>query len=75
VWDESGGCAVRSGCDVRAELAGGIVIVLGIILLVVGYLLGIPILWTLGIILVVVGVILVLLGSVGRPIGGRRHYW
>ncbi|MGH3770230.1 MAG: DUF6131 family protein [Pseudonocardiaceae bacterium] len=50
-------------------------IVLGIILLVVGYLLGISILVTLGIILVVVGVILVLLGSVGRPIGGRRHYW
>lgn len=50
-------------------------IVLGIILLIVGYLLGISILWTLGIILVVVGVILVLLGSVGHPIGGRRHYW
>ncbi|MGH3721650.1 MAG: DUF6131 family protein [Pseudonocardiaceae bacterium] len=50
-------------------------IVLGIILLVAGYLLGISILVTLGIILVVVGVILVLLGSVGRPIGGRRHYW
>jgi hypothetical protein len=53
----------------------GHVIVLGIILLIVGYLLGISILWTLGIILVVVGVILVLLGSVGHPIGGRRHYW
>jgi hypothetical protein len=51
------------------------VIVLGVILLVVGYLLGISILVTLGIILVVVGVVLVLLGSVGRPIGGRRHYW
>lgn len=53
----------------------GLVIVLGIVLLIVGYLLGISILWTLGIILVVVGVILVLLGSVGHPIGGRRHYW
>jgi hypothetical protein len=51
------------------------VIVLGVILLVVGYLLGIPILWTIGIILVVVGVILLLLGSVGRGIGGRRHYY
>ena len=39
-------------------------IVLGIILLVVGFLLGIGILWTLGIILVVVGVILELLGAV-----------
>lgn len=67
-------CGVRSA-EVQAELAGGIVIVLGIILLVVGYLLGIPILWTLGIILVVVGVILVLLGSAGHAIGGRRHYY
>ncbi|HEY3691703.1 MAG: hypothetical protein QOH09_1759 [Pseudonocardiales bacterium] len=50
-------------------------IVLGIILLVVGWLVGIPILVTLGIILIVVGVILELLGAVGRPIGGRRHYY
>lgn len=50
-------------------------IVLGIILLVAGFLLTIPILWTLGIILVVVGVILMLLGSVGHAIGGRRHYY
>jgi Family of unknown function (DUF6131) len=54
---------------------GEVMIVLGIILLVVGYLLGISILWTLGIILVVVGVILELLGMVGRPVMGRRHYW
>jgi uncharacterized membrane protein HdeD (DUF308 family) len=54
---------------------GGVMIVLGIVLLVVGFLLGIHILWTLGIILIVVGVVLVLLGSVGRPVMGRRHYW
>jgi hypothetical protein len=51
------------------------VIVLGVILLVVGYLLGISILVTLGIILVVVGLVLVLLGSAGHAIGGRRHYF
>lgn len=50
-------------------------IVLGIILLVVGLLIGINLLFTLGIILIVVGVILELLGAVGRPIGGRRHYY
>jgi uncharacterized protein DUF6131 len=50
-------------------------IVLGIILLVVGWLIGIPILYTLGIILVVVGLILELLGAVGRPMMGRRHYY
>jgi hypothetical protein len=50
-------------------------IILGIILLVVGFLLAIHILWTLGIILVVIGVILELLGAIGRPVMGRRHYW
>lgn len=50
-------------------------IVLGIILLVLGYLLGIQILWILGIVLLVVGAILALLGAVGRPVGGRRYYY
>jgi Family of unknown function (DUF6131) len=50
-------------------------IVLGIILLVVGLLIGIHLLFTLGIILIVVGVILELLGAIGRPIAGRRHYY
>ncbi|CAM5290407.1 DUF6131 family protein [Streptomyces xanthochromogenes] len=50
-------------------------IVLGIILLVVGFVAGISILWTIGIILLVIGAILWLLGSVGHAVGGRRHYW
>ncbi|MEU7551457.1 DUF6131 family protein [Streptomyces sp. NPDC044571] len=50
-------------------------IVLGIILLVVGYVAGIAILWTIGIILIVIGIILLILGSVGHKVGGRRHYW
>lgn len=50
-------------------------IVLGLILLVVGWLIGIPILTTIGVILLVVGAILALLGAVGRPIGGRGHYY
>jgi hypothetical protein len=50
-------------------------IVLGIILLVLGFVLGVPILWTLGIILVIIGVVLFLLGSAGREIGGRRHWY
>ncbi|BBY54834.1 hypothetical protein H7J07_18510 [Mycobacterium koreense] len=49
-------------------------IVLGIILLVLGYVLTIPALWTIGIILVVIGAVLWLLGALGRPVGGRR-YW
>lgn len=50
-------------------------IALGIVLLIIGYLLGISILWTLGIILVVIGAVLWILGSVGHAVGGRRHYW
>jgi hypothetical protein len=50
-------------------------IVLGIVLLIVGVLVGIPILTTLGVILVVVGVVLYLLGATGRAVGGRSHYW
>jgi hypothetical protein len=50
-------------------------IILGVILLVAGYLLAIQILWTLGIILIVVGVILEVLGALGHAVGGRRHYW
>jgi Family of unknown function (DUF6131) len=51
------------------------VIILGIILLIAGFLLKISILWTIGIILLVVGVVLALLGSTGRAVGGRRHYF
>lgn len=50
-------------------------IILGLILLVAGFLLKISILWTIGIILLVVGVILALVGSTGRAVGGRRHYF
>ena len=50
-------------------------IVLGIILIVVGYLVPVPILYTIGGILVVVGVILWILGAVGRPVGGRRYWY
>ena len=50
-------------------------IILGIVLLVLGVLLGIPILYSLGIILLVIGVVLFLLGSTGRAVGGRRHYF
>jgi hypothetical protein len=48
-------------------------IILGIILLVVGFVTGISILWTIGIILLVVGAILWILGSMGHAVAGRRH--
>ena len=50
-------------------------IILGVILLVLGFVLHIPILWTIGIILVVVGAILAILGATGRAVGGRKYWY
>lgn len=50
-------------------------IVLGIVLLIVGFLTKIAIVWGIGILLVVVGAVLELLGATGRAVGGRRHYY
>lgn len=50
-------------------------IVLGIILLVVGFILKIAIVWTIGIIVLIIGLILVLLGALGHAVGGRKHYF
>ena len=50
-------------------------IILGVILLIIGFLTGIAIIWTIGIIVLVVGLILALLGFAGHAVGGRRHYY
>lgn len=50
-------------------------IILGVVLLLVAYLVGIPILYTLGSVFVVVGVLLYLLGYLGHPVGGRPGWY
>ena len=50
-------------------------IVLGIILLLIGYFTSLSILYTIGGILVVVGIVLWILGAVGRPVGGRKVWF
>jgi len=50
-------------------------IILGLALLIIGFVAQIAILWTIGVIVLVVGLILALLGGVGHAVGGRRHYW
>jgi hypothetical protein len=50
-------------------------IIIGILLLIIGFVTGIAILWTLGIVVVLIGVILALLGMAGHAVGGRRHYF
>jgi hypothetical protein len=48
---------------------------LGVILLILGYVLKVAILQTLGVILLVICAVLWVLGSVGRPVGGRRYWY
>ncbi|UOZ07036.1 MULTISPECIES: hypothetical protein [unclassified Amycolatopsis] len=50
-------------------------IILGVILIVLGFLIGIPVLYTIGIVLAVAGVILAVLGGTGRKVGGRGHWF
>jgi hypothetical protein len=50
-------------------------IVIGVVLLVLGFLLNIQVLWTIGIIVAVIGAALWIAGAIGRPVAGRRHYW
>jgi uncharacterized membrane protein HdeD (DUF308 family) len=50
-------------------------IVVGLLLLLIGFIAKIAILWTLGVIVLVVGVALMILGAVGHAVGGRRHYF
>lgn len=52
-----------------------VMIILGIILLIAGFVLKISILWTIGIILLVIGVALAIMGSMGHAVAGRRHYF
>ncbi len=50
-------------------------IILGIILLLVGFIAKIAILWSIGIAVLLIGLLLAVLGSMGRAVGGRRHYY
>jgi hypothetical protein len=51
------------------------VIVLGVVLLLIGFVAKIAIVWTLGILALVVGAILAIAGAAGRELGGRRHWY
>lgn len=50
-------------------------IVLGVILLIIGFVTSISFLWTIGIVLALIGLILWIMGAVGHEVGGRRHYF
>lgn len=50
-------------------------IILGLILAIIGFVFGIPILWTIGLVVLVIGIVLWALGAAGHAVGGRRHYY
>lgn len=50
-------------------------IILGLVLALLGFFLGISLLLWVGVVLIVVGAVLAVLGGTGRPVGGRRHYF
>lgn len=50
-------------------------IVLGIILLIIGFVAAVKIIWILGVIAVIVGAVLAIAGFAGREIGGRKHWY
>ncbi len=50
-------------------------IVLGVVLLIIGFIAAVKIIWILGVIAVVVGAVLAIAGGTGRAIGGRRHWY
>jgi hypothetical protein len=55
--------------------SGGTVIIFGLVLMIIGFLLGIAVLWSIGVLLLLIGLVLWILGSIGRAVGGRRHYY
>jgi uncharacterized membrane protein HdeD (DUF308 family) len=54
---------------------GGVVIVVGVVLLLIGFIAKAPIVWSIGVVVLLVGLVLLLLGATGREFGGRKHYY
>lgn len=50
-------------------------IILGLILLILGYVAGISLLYYIGGILLIAGVVFLILGRTGRAVGGRPHWF
>ena len=50
-------------------------IVFGLILLIIGFVLKVGILWSLGLIIMLIGLVFWVLGAMGHAVGGRKHYF
>lgn len=50
-------------------------VVLGVILMLIGFVAKVAILWTLGIVAIVVGAVLNIAGYAGHQVGGQAHWY
>lgn len=50
-------------------------LILGLVLALIGWIVGLGVLVTIGIIIAVVGLILLLVGAAGTSLGGRRYWY
>jgi len=51
------------------------VIILGLILLLLGFFLHTSILWTIGVIVLIIGIVFLVLGALGHPVLGRNRWY
>jgi uncharacterized membrane protein HdeD (DUF308 family) len=61
--------------NVAFQESGAVMVVFGLILLIIGFVLAIKILWSIGMIVLLVGLVLWVLGAAGHAVGGRKHYY
>ncbi|GAB2943512.1 hypothetical protein GCM10027028_51700 [Streptomyces sundarbansensis] len=75
-WGARGRCGVQAHTRLnRLDDGKRKMIILGLILLIIGLLVGMGLLTTIGGILILVGAILWILGATGRAVGGRKHFF
>jgi hypothetical protein len=48
-------------------------IIIGLILLAIGFIAHVAVLWSIGVVVLVIGLVVVLASGLGHAIGGRRH--
>jgi hypothetical protein len=48
-------------------------VILGIVLLIIGFITAVPFIWSVGMIMLLIGVVFFVLAATGHAIRGRRH--
>lgn len=48
-------------------------IIIGMVLLIIGFIAAVPFIWSIGVIMLLIGLAFLVFGAMGHAIGGRRH--